>query len=136
MANYFNENIYNVLHHDESTGPVLDTDMALNKLQEYLSKKDFFETFKINFETMLLQIETFFNPNKTNIHSFQVKTCLDNDNELIMFIFDAKNKDVNQFNHIASIFGPQIETVCGPVFITKILKKDNNIPNHNISCII
>jgi len=128
--NYFNENIYTVLNHDESFGPILDTDHAINKLNEYLSKKDFFETFKINFENMLFLIESFFNPNKTNEHSFQVKTCLDNNNELIMFIFDAKNKNINQYNHIASILGPQIESICGPVFITKILKNNNQVLKH------
>jgi hypothetical protein len=120
--NYFNEDIYKVLNHDQTSGPIKNTELAITSLTQYLTKKDFFEMKKINFENMLYDIEFFYNPNKLEGHSFQVKTCLDNDEELIMYIYDASIKDLMQYNHLASIMGPKIESVFGPVFITKIKK--------------
>jgi len=133
--NYFNENIYKVLNHDETSGPFMNTDDAINSLSTYLSKKDFFEIKKIDFENMLCDIELFYNPNKLEGHNFQVKTCLDTENELIMYIFDASNRDINQYNHLASIMGPKIESVFGPVFITKI-KKYSNINLKHVDIVI
>ena len=47
-----------------------------------------------------------------------------------MFMFDASNKNTNQFNHMASIFGPNFETVFGPVFITKMVKHNGKPVKH------
>jgi len=128
--NSFNENVYKYLDHDETTGPYSGTDVAIDKLNNILSKKDIFETMKIKFESMLFQIETFYNPNRNDGYSFQVKTCIDNENELIMFIYDGNNKDTNQYNYLASLMTPKFESIFGPVFITKILKNNNKVMKH------
>jgi hypothetical protein len=71
-----------------------------------------------------MEIENYINPSKSEGHHYDVKTCLNNNNELIMFVYDeSMPKNISQFNHFATTIGPNYESVFGPVFITK-MKKD------------
>lgn len=124
---YFEENIYKILKYDISKGPIKDINSITNILTDYLSnKKDILERKKLNFNTMLTEIENIMNPRGLSGRSFEVKTCLNSENELIMFIFDSSITDANQINHMATIFGPTFEAIMGPVFIIKMIKKKGN----------
>lgn len=119
----FNENIYEILNHNIDNGPYNDYDNALNFLISYLEKQDYFSKKNVSFSNMLYTIQNFYDPNNNGGRHFDVKTCLDNEDNLIMYMFDASIKDHTQLNYLASILNPTIEPIFGPVFITKILKK-------------
>lgn len=119
----FNENIYEILNHDVNNGPYNDYDNAINLLVSYLKKQDYFSKMEMSFSTMLYTIQKFYDPNNYGGRSFDVKTCLDNDDNLIMYMFDASINDHSQLNYLASILNPTVEPIFGPVFITKISKK-------------
>jgi hypothetical protein len=122
----FDENFYKYFNLDNKT--VFNRDKIKTKMTSYLLKKDYLMTKTMSFNSMLVDIEKYINPANQGNRSFEVKTCLDNENELIMFIYDASINDKYQFNHMATIFGPNFETVFGPVFITKILKNKDGLP--------
>lgn len=133
---FFNENIYDILSHNEENGTLNDIETYKPKLKQYLEKKDYIQTKNVSFDKLLYEIELYMNPNKLKGRSFEVKTCLNNDKELIMFTYDAENKNLNQYNHIGTIFGPDFEPIFGPIFITKIIKdadRHNNLKHSNIN---
>ena len=125
----FDENYYKLLNHEKNNGPITNTVELKTKLLSYLKKKDYFETKSFNFNSMLSEIENYINPGKSDDHRYDVKTCLNNKNELIMYIYDdCMPKTMSQFNHFATILGPKMDVVCGPVFITKMIKDENDKP--------
>ena len=125
----FDENYYKLLNHDKLTGPILNINMLKEKLLAYLHKKDYFEIKSFNFNSLMGEIEKYVNPGHSDNHKYDIKTCLNNNNELIMYVYDENMpKVMSQFNHFATIIGPKFETVCGPVFITKIIKDNDNKP--------
>jgi hypothetical protein len=119
----FNENIYEILNHNIDNGPYNNQDNALNCLISYLEKQDYFSKKNVSFSNMLYTIQSFYDPNNNGGRHFDVKTCLDNEDNLIMYMFDASIKDHTQLNYLATILNPTIEPIFGPVFITKISKK-------------
>jgi hypothetical protein len=126
----FEENFYKIVKHDIKNGPIVDDQMnkCKNTLLKYLLSRDYLMAKNMKFNSLLVDFEKFINPNGVEGKSYEVKTCLDTNDELIMFMYDASNKNTNQFNHMATIFGPNFETVFGPVFITKILKDNLGKP--------
>jgi len=126
----FDEDVYKILKHKISDGPYTDYNDAVLQLTNYLKKKDFFQRKETNFQDLLPTFEKYINPNNVEGRSYDVKTCLDSDNELIMYTFDASIRDPNQFNHLSTILNSNFETTFGPVFITKILKQNNKVIKH------
>ena len=96
-------------------------------LTEYLQKKDYFVHKKVTLESLCTSFEKYVNPNDETGRRYEVKTCVNNDEEMIMFLYDyTMNRYPNTFNHIATILCPGMESVFGPVFMTKIKKTMNN----------
>jgi hypothetical protein len=125
----FEEDYYKLINHNPNNGPINNIDDLHNKLITYLKNKDYFETKTFNFNTLLMEIESYINPSKSENHRYEVKTCLNNENELIMFVYDElMPKNISQFNHLATILGPNYESVFGPVFITKMIKNEKGLP--------
>lgn len=129
----FEENYYKLLNCTSINEPLNINNEIKSTLLKYLLKKDYFETKTFNFNSLLHEIENYINPNKNEGHRYDIKTCLNNDNELIMFVYDElMAKNMNIFNHFATVLGPNYETVCGPVFITKMIKDENGMPYKHV----
>jgi len=119
---YFEEFFHKVLK-QQYDYPIDSENIDYNILTDYLSnKKDIIEVRNVNFNKLLDEIYFTINPRNEPGRCFDTKTCYESDDELIMFMYDYSIKDTNQFNHIASLFSSNFESIFGPVFITKMLK--------------
>jgi hypothetical protein len=121
---FFEENFYKILNikYDK---PINNINYSI--LIDYLNnKKDFIEIIQTSYNNLLELFYSKMNPANDNNRCFDVKTCLNNDTELIMYMYDDNIKNINQYNHIASLFNPTFESIFGPVFLIKILKDKNN----------
>jgi hypothetical protein len=122
-TDHFHENVYDLLKYDVSNGPYSNVNEAANILTSYLSKRPYIISKDCTLDNFSRVFELYVNPNSEQGRRYETKTCLDNENELIMYTYDySMNRFPNTFNHLATIMGPHMETVFGPVFITKIKK--------------
>jgi hypothetical protein len=127
-SNHFQENVFKLLNHEGTH--TYDNLQQMNLiLTQYLSKRDYISNKIVTLETLCKSFEQYVNPNDELGHRYEVKTCLNNDEEIIMFLYDySMNRYPNTFNHLATILSPAMESVFGPVFMTKIKKvRTNNV---------
>lgn len=122
-TDHFEENVFSLLKHNDKHNTYNDLKNMNNILTSYLSKKDYIAGTMVTLETLCKTFEKFINPNDDSGRRYEVKTCLNNDEEMIMFLYDySLNRYPNTFNHLATILCPGMESIFGPVFITKIKK--------------
>lgn len=118
----FYENIYDILNYSPIPNIPIEYTQYIERLTNYLKSRDYISYQNYNFDTFLFNIEHLINPTKLTDKSFVSKTCSNNDDYLIMYIYDETMKEIIQFNHLATILNSTIDPVCGPVIITKINK--------------
>lgn len=131
---YFEEFFNKVLNIDTLDEPLQNINK--NLLHDYIkSKSDFLDMMNVEFDKLLYLMYTTINPADADNRAFDVKTCFNDKNTLIMYTYDQSIVDENQYNHIATLLNPTFEAVFGPVFLTKMSKDDNDkvIKHENIS---
>ena len=131
---YFEEFFNKILEKDTLDEPIHNINK--NILHEYINyKSDFLEIKQVEFDNLLTLIYTTINPANASNRAFDVKTCFNDKDTLIMYTYDQSIIDENQYNHIATLLNPTFEAIFGPIFLTKISKddKDNVVKHENIS---
>lgn len=133
-SDYFEENVYKLLNYYDKYEPYNNIENALEILANYLSKKDYLITNITNMGDICKSFEKYVNPNDETGRRYELKTCINNEDEIIMYLYDYSfNRFPALFNHIASILNPNMESVFGPVFMTKIKKINGKLVHENIT---
>lgn len=126
-TNHFDDDIYKIAGNNIGEFKELSFERASDikmLYHNYLSNKDYICKKKFSFNTMLYEIQNFYDYNNSGNRQFDVKTCCNDGEKLVMYMYDASIKDHSQLNHMASILNSTIEPIFGPVFMTMILKKE------------
>ena len=126
-SGHFEENAFALLQHDCNLKTYDDLSGMSVILTDYLSKKNYIDQKNVTLDTICSSFEKYINPNNETGRRYEVKTCINNNEEMVMFLYDySMNRYPNLFNHLATILCPGMESIFGPVFMTKIKKTMKN----------
>lgn len=121
-SDYFNDNLYELLHHD-TTKPPIETEQGKSGLVDFLKTRDYISIETATTETICIKFENFVNPNNITDHDYDTKTILENDDIIYMIQYDHSfMKNHSLFNHLATYLTVDNEPIFGPVFLFKINK--------------